>query len=208
MNLVVARWLCCLFMYAALFAPQLLRATNKMWLKRGHTTDFTLVDTRTIIILCSAVDDVMNVTKVTLSPDPPKRSENLTVTVYGTLSESLNEGAYLMTKVRKGSIHFPRIRFPACDYILGGCPVSQSSDRIDLQFNLPRLIPGGTYEVEIILYNVEANPTVKRLFARWFSLSPWSKHLMDSNSGSPSSSSENFEEGKRAACIRGSIEIV
>ena len=205
MNIILARWLCCAVVYLGLFSPSLMKTFEmkgltgfaglnlSKWFQKGQ--QFTLVDTPTPIVLCSASDDLMDVTGVKLFPDPPQKGSNLTVTISGKLSEDLTSGAYLMAKVRKGGIRFPQVRFPACDYIEGGCPVTRDVENIVMKFDIPKFVPGGAYEIEAILYN-------KNVELRNVYFSRFVKAL-----GVEDDSVKNVEDGKRVVCVQGSVEL-
>ena len=200
-NLPLTRWLCCAFISLGIFH---FPWANYTWmgsksLSSPAENKFTLIDTLATIVLCSSPDDVMNVTSVVLHPDPPQKGENLTVSINGMLSEDLNNGSYLMAKVKKGVIKFPQIRFPACDYIVGGCPVAKATDRIDMMFSIPKFTPGGVYEIEAVLYNVEANKKGKAMWSRF--IKSWNgQEMQDVHL-------QTLEEGPRVACIQGSVEL-
>lgn len=123
--------------------------------KNNNFTNSSTPSSPTTIILCSEPDDIMTVTNVSLLPDPPIRGQNLSFVITGKVIKDILPDSYIMLDIRKGSIHFPKIKTPICDYITTGCPVHKDSTQIDFLFDIPKLIPGGTYDIGAIFYNAD-----------------------------------------------------
>jgi hypothetical protein len=183
---IAKRWLGFIVLYLALISPQFTKHVNKHWFRRVQP-----IPAATSIILCSSEDDAMNVTSVSLSPDPPAKGADLTVSIRGELFEPLNVGAYLVAKVKKGTITFPQIRFSACDYIVGGCPVAKNITEVNMLFQIPKYAPGGEYDVKAMLYNVRSDSKDDEMITKMFEHGKFNI----------------WEDGPRVACIQASINL-
>lgn len=154
----------------------------------------------TTIELCSAPEDIMFVNNIHLNPDPPQKGANLSVIINGVLHQDINDGAYMLAHMKKGPIKFPQIKFPLCDYISSGCPVQKGQASLELVFEIPKMIPGGVYEVSVLVFNNDRS--LQSLLNGDFHI-PGTKRIMKSITGSD----ETTVTGDRIACAKGSIEL-
>ncbi len=194
--------------YAAILATPLMRIGNKL----SNEFDFSLGSwnpfmvqpfmmsgTPSTILLCSAKDDVMTVDKVYLQPDPPVKGENLSVIISGMLHENLNEGSMMYVNIKKGIIKFPQLKIPTCEYITNGCPVEKGSANLEMKFELPDMMPSGTYDVKAVLYNNEQKMSEH---VHKIKSPKMVKKFLESNT------MNNINiVGKRVACAEGQIQF-
>ena len=196
-----------LAVYAAVVSTPVLKMLNKMTndldMSLSSWNPFTvqpyiLMNTPAVILLCSDAEDVMTVSKVDLSPNPPIKGQNLTVKIEGILSEDLSTDATMFVSMKKGMIKFPRMKIPACDYFTGGCPISKGPASLEMMFEIPQMIPGGSYEVRAILYNVDKDMGDVVSDER---IGHSAKNLLKSVPEDVKAA------GRRVACAQGQIEI-
>ena len=184
------------FVYLALFSPQWFRLMSKKHQEMISTpVKFIMSEPPTTILICNAPDDMMDVTGVRLNPDPPKKGGNVTVSIDGILKHDVLPGAYLVARVKKGGIRLPQFHVTACEYLTTGCPVSKGATTISMMFDIPKLLPGGGYDIEAVLYNKEQDALGKH-------------QLKNMKKWMGPDKSDSFQiEGKRVACIQGSLQL-
>jgi hypothetical protein len=160
---------------------------------RKTGTSFILLETPTEIVLCSSEEDMMHVEKVYIVPDPPTKGANLSVFLQGTLYETLDNGAYMTANVKKGGIKFPQVRFSVCDYMKnGGCPVAPGEQTLQFEFDIPKMIPGGPYEVQANLFNADVSIAAGGGMTRYI------KHI---------NQIDVLMTGNRLACVQGTVYL-
>lgn len=187
----ILQWVMFSFVYFTVFIPQL----SKVY--RNETRGFVLYDNPSTILLCTDEKDMMEVTDVSLIPDPPAKGQNLTVNISGYLKEDLLQGAYLIAKVRKGGIKFPQFHVTACEYLSSGCPVPKGQNTLSMTFEIPKLMPGGGYEIETTLFNKDKETSYLKKVQRWV----YDEREEDDEN------ERSWETKQRVACLQGSIEL-
>ena len=168
----------------------------------GAKEEFIVKGVPAIINLCSSPDDVMAVSSIVVIPDPPQKGENVTVRVTGVVQEEIRAGAYMLANMKKGPFKFPQIKFPVCDYLSTGCPVEKGLHELDMIFEIPKMTPGGPYDIKVVLYNTDTE--IKRLTIGSHRRIPKSLEFL---SESKRSNDGIYITGKRIACAEGSIEL-
>jgi hypothetical protein len=151
--------------------------------------EFTVEDTPAKVFLCSAEGDIMKVDSVSLVPDPPAKGSNLSVIITGDLQKDLLQDAFLMVRMQKGPFKFPQIKMGVCDYVSSGCPIEKGERSIEMKFEIPRVIPGGTYEIETELFNPDSPIPNKNIGRVGQMPVTW------------------FLTGDRVACLKGEVQL-
>jgi hypothetical protein len=93
---------------------------------------------------CGSLTDVFQPTDISISPDPPKRGQPLTVTVTGELSQDVTDGAFADVKVKLGVIKLVEQRLDLCKEITQierECPVEKGRVDIKHTVDIPREVP-------------------------------------------------------------------
>ncbi|THH28062.1 hypothetical protein EUX98_g6124 [Antrodiella citrinella] len=109
---------------------------------------------------CGASNIPLHVTSISISPDPPKTGEDLTVTARGTLSSDLKEGAYADVAVKVGRIKILQKEFDLCEEARSAnasiqCPVTAGEHEITHTVKLPKEIPPAPFNVHIDGYTID-----------------------------------------------------
>jgi hypothetical protein len=121
---------------------------------------------------CGTPDDVFQVYSLKITPDPPKRSQNLRVQVTGYLAEELTTGSMNYT-VKFGVIPIVQDTMELCEALkmepkLPQCPLHGGEWDVTHEVEMPREIPFGTYTIRSTastsdgrqIYCVEGSTTI------------------------------------------------
>lgn len=98
---------------------------------------------------------------VELTPDPPVRGKNLTITAVGKLLEQVEEGSYVDVEVRLGYIKLLTQTFDLCETLEDNdvdgltCPLAAGRYSIKKEVEIPAEVPPGKYVVLARAYNVD-----------------------------------------------------
>jgi len=103
---------------------------------------------------CGSPADIVDIKSITLSPDPPKLGENLTVTVSAVTSETIEEGAYVDVTVKLGLIKLLNKSFDLCEEARKAnasvqCPVQKGNYLVEQTVSLPKEIPPGKFTIHV-----------------------------------------------------------
>ncbi|KAI9720240.1 MAG: hypothetical protein M1812_003058 [Candelaria pacifica] len=105
---------------------------------------------------CSAPNDyVLAIDHVNLTPNPPKAGKNLTIEATGTLSEDIEDGAYVLLIVKYGFITLINQKAELCEQIKNvdlECPLRKGLTTLTKEVPLPIEIPPGKYSVHADAY--------------------------------------------------------
>ncbi|GME83649.1 unnamed protein product [Ambrosiozyma monospora] len=100
---------------------------------------------------CDTSDSqLLKLTKVDLTPNPPLRGENLTITAAGTLKEPIEQGAYVDVDVTYGYIKLIHQTYDLCEQLPNvemECPIKQGYQELTKQVEIPDEVPPGKYTV-------------------------------------------------------------
>jgi len=159
-------WSFLLFLYVILVATQFMKLHDKRRFPESHVSREDRPPAT--VVLCNDESDVMRVSEIVLQPDPPEKGANLTVAVDGFLEHDVLPGAYLDARIKKSGIRFPQVRVSVCEYLHAGCPVAKGSTSMSMTFDIPKLMPGGQYEIEAALYTkrTSGNPSFLSMMKR------------------------------------------
>ncbi|KAG1801542.1 ML domain-containing protein [Suillus plorans] len=103
---------------------------------------------------CGSSTDVVQLESISVSPDPPKPGQDLTVTVVGTAQQRIEDGAYADVVVKLGLIKLLSKSFDVCDEARNAnatiqCPVEEGSYTVVETVALPKEIPQAKFTVAV-----------------------------------------------------------
>ncbi|KZV72165.1 hypothetical protein PENSPDRAFT_576539 [Peniophora sp. CONT] len=109
---------------------------------------------------CSMETDIVQVSYVSVDPEPPKAGQNHTVTVRGSVLGRIEEGAYIDIVVKLGLIKGFQKTFDLCDEARNAetsvqCPVEQGEYEIIQEVTLPSQIPPAKINVNVRAFSVD-----------------------------------------------------
>lgn len=85
-----------------------------------------------------------------ISPNPPVRGENLTITAEGIVGQTIEDGAYVDVDVRYGFIKLVSDTFDLCEEITKvdmECPIQRGAQKLTKEVEIPDQVPPGKYLV-------------------------------------------------------------
>ncbi|CCG80784.1 Phosphatidylglycerol/phosphatidylinositol transfer protein [Taphrina deformans PYCC 5710] len=94
--------------------------------------------------------DLIFIDSVSISPNPPERGQNLTITASGTVKEDILEGAYVEIDVKYGLIRLIHQTLDLCEQtekVDLACPIKEGQVSLERVVELPQAIPPGKYTV-------------------------------------------------------------
>lgn len=103
------------------------------------------------VAICDTEEtQILELTSLVISPNPPVKGENLTVSGVGFLSADVTEGAYVEVDVRYGYIKLLHQTFDLCEE-MGEvdleCPLEKGVHQITKSVEIPAEVPPGKYVV-------------------------------------------------------------
>ncbi|KAF8593599.1 hypothetical protein BDV93DRAFT_612182 [Ceratobasidium sp. AG-I] len=109
---------------------------------------------------CGLPSDIIHIKSLEVSPDPPQPGKDLTVTVVGTATEEIGEGAYADVTVKLGLIKLLHKQFDICEEARNAnatiqCPISAGEHKVIQTVALPKEIPRAKFTVQALGYSVE-----------------------------------------------------
>jgi len=131
---------------------------------------------------CGSPDDLVEVTSLEVSPDPPEPGKNLTVNVKGTVKQQIEEGAYADVTVKLGLITLLKKTLYVCEEARKAnatlqCPVAEDDYVVSQTVMLPKEIPKAKFTVKVDAYSVDDDPLlcldIKIDFMKRFSMPNW-----------------------------------
>ncbi|CCE65622.1 hypothetical protein TPHA_0M00470 [Tetrapisispora phaffii CBS 4417] len=107
-----------------------------------------------------AISQVVDITQVNLSPNPPARGKDLTISASGTVASVVGEGSYVDVEVRLGYVKLLTQKFDLCQMLsdndiagLGECPIQKGAYSLTKAVRIPDEVPPGKYTVLARAYN-------------------------------------------------------
>ncbi|EGR51806.1 uncharacterized protein TRIREDRAFT_45085 [Trichoderma reesei QM6a] len=101
-------------------------------------------------------NDLIEIQKVDLAPNPPKPGATLLITATGDVKKTITKGAYVKVTVKYGLIQLLSTTADLCEQ-LGNvdltCPLEEGQMTITKSVDLPTAIPPGTYNVFADVYS-------------------------------------------------------
>ncbi|KIJ68363.1 hypothetical protein HYDPIDRAFT_24649 [Hydnomerulius pinastri MD-312] len=109
---------------------------------------------------CGLATDVVQLKSLTVSPDPPKPGEDLTVTAVGTAVKTIEDGAYADVTVKLGLIKLLTKSFDICQEASAAnasiqCPIEQGEYTVVQTVALPKEIPQAKFTVAVRAYTAD-----------------------------------------------------
>ncbi|KAG1783867.1 ML domain-containing protein [Suillus placidus] len=109
---------------------------------------------------CGSPTDVVQLKSISLSPDPPKPGQDLTITAVGTAQERVEDGAYADVVVKLGLIRLLSKTFDVCEEARNAnatiqCPIEQGEYTVVQTVALPKEIPQAKFTVAVKGYTVD-----------------------------------------------------
>jgi hypothetical protein len=95
-------------------------------------------------------DDILEIKKVDLSPNPPSPGETLSIKASGTFKEKVEEGAKVHLQVKYGLITLINQESDLCEAVGKvdlECPLDKGDMSLTKDVDLPKQIPPGKYTV-------------------------------------------------------------
>ncbi|ODV92586.1 hypothetical protein CANCADRAFT_14931, partial [Tortispora caseinolytica NRRL Y-17796] len=111
------------------------------------------------VLLCDAQSkQILDVQLLNVLPNPPEAGKNITVEAYGTLSQTIEKGAYVELNVRYGMIQLIKQTVDLCDelkHVDKKCPIEKGPVSFLKEIALPDAIPPGIYSVVAQAYTYD-----------------------------------------------------
>ncbi|KAH9944064.1 ML domain-containing protein [Epithele typhae] len=103
---------------------------------------------------CGTDSHLVHIQSISISPDPPQRGKDLTITVEGIADEDITEGAYAEVTVKAGVIKLLQKEFDICEEAEKAnttvqCPVEKGTHKVVQTVTLPKEIPPAKFNVAI-----------------------------------------------------------
>ncbi|KAI7788438.1 hypothetical protein LA080_010771 [Diaporthe eres] len=106
-------------------------------------------------------EDIITIDKVDLVPNPPKAGQDLVIKASGTVSEPIEEGAYVALQVKYGLIRLISTKADLCEQVKNvdlECPIDAGDLTLTKTVELPKEIPNGKYTVLADVYTKDDKP--------------------------------------------------
>ncbi|KAI8837739.1 ML domain-containing protein [Chytriomyces cf. hyalinus JEL632] len=113
------------------------------------------VDDADTLTDCSLTQDFLNITSLSVFPDPPQRGQDATITIVGNLKEDIQDGSKLKLLVKMGPISLTRQEVDICQELNqsgDACPIKQGDVVFSKSFRIPAEVPNGKYYAKLDLY--------------------------------------------------------
>ncbi|OJT03029.1 Phosphatidylglycerol/phosphatidylinositol transfer protein [Trametes pubescens] len=109
---------------------------------------------------CGSASHIIHIKSIQVSPDPPQRGQELTITVEGDAAETIEDGAYADVTVKVGVIKILSKEFDICEEADKAnttvqCPVQKGAHKVIQSVELPKEIPPAQFKVNIRAYTVD-----------------------------------------------------
>ncbi|KAI0756627.1 ML domain-containing protein [Daedaleopsis nitida] len=109
---------------------------------------------------CGTHAHLVHITTISVSPDPPQRGKDLTITVEGVADDDVQEGAYADVTVKAGPIKILHKEFDVCEEARNAnttiqCPVEKGTHKVVQSVTLPKEIPPAQFSVNARGYTVD-----------------------------------------------------
>jgi len=147
------------FASAALFATYA-SAKSPSWRAASAVTpfddDFKVPGDNPLKHCADPSEDILDITSVDISPNPPKPGEVLSIKASGNVSKEVTEGAYVKLAVKYGLITLLRQTADLCssaEEVDLKCPIEKGELTLTKEVKLPGTIPPGKYTVTADVYS-------------------------------------------------------
>lgn len=105
--------------------------------------------------------DLLTIESVDLLPNPPQAGKDLVIKAVGSVTETIEEGAYVLLQVKYGLIRLISTKADLCEQIKNvdmECPIEKGIITVTKTVSLPNEIPPGKYTVFADVYTVDDVP--------------------------------------------------
>ncbi|KAJ8119899.1 hypothetical protein ONZ43_g3252 [Nemania bipapillata] len=105
--------------------------------------------------------DIVHIKQVDLLPNPPESGAELVIHATGTVSETIEDGAYVQLVVKYGLIRLVSTKASLCEQVENvdlKCPIEKGVLSITKSVDIPKEVPPGTYNVFADVYNADHKP--------------------------------------------------
>ncbi|KAF7319849.1 ML domain-containing protein [Mycena kentingensis (nom. inval.)] len=112
---------------------------------------------------CGNPEDPVELKSITVSPDPPKIGEDLTVIIVAEVKDTIEEGATADVLVKVGRLKLLEKTFDLCEEARNAnasisCPVKEGLHTIEQTVALPKEVPKLKYVINVRGFTVEEEP--------------------------------------------------
>ncbi|CAG8520886.1 2631_t:CDS:2 [Funneliformis caledonium] len=107
---------------------------------------------------CSNDNDILVIENIFISPDPPRRGENVYINASGYLKKTVGFGSYVDLTVKLGLIKLLHQKLDLCEQVEKvdkSCPLEEGEQYLETTVTLPKEIPFGKYTVEAYVYTAD-----------------------------------------------------
>ncbi|TFY52737.1 hypothetical protein EVJ58_g9846 [Rhodofomes roseus] len=109
---------------------------------------------------CGGPSHLIRIDDIAITPDPPQKGQEMSVTVKGTAKDQIEDGAYVDVVVKVGAIKILQKEFDVCEEARNAnasiqCPVQEGKHEVTQTVDLPKEIPPAPFKVSIRGYTVD-----------------------------------------------------
>jgi len=111
-----------------------------------------------LVYCADPTPNILEITSVDLSPNPPKPGQKLTIKAKGKLHERVEKGASVLLQVKYGLIRLINQEADLCDQLTNvdlECPLEKGEMILTKEVDLPAQIPPGKYSVLADVYTAD-----------------------------------------------------
>ncbi|KAL3233028.1 Phosphatidylglycerol/phosphatidylinositol transfer protein [Nakaseomyces bracarensis] len=113
--------------------------------------------------ICDVTEgQLLEITKLDLAPNPPKRGSKLVIEASGEVFETIKDGAYIDVEVRLGYIKLLTQTYDLCEVLEDNdvdglqCPIQKGKyNKLSKDIDIPQEVPPGKYMVTARAYTAE-----------------------------------------------------
>ncbi|KAB8069866.1 ML domain-containing protein [Aspergillus leporis] len=104
---------------------------------------------------CGKWDDVVQLKDISVNPDPPSAGKSLEVKLAGTVTDVIDEGAYIDVTIRLGRVKILTKTFDVCKTLSDynstiQCPVKPGTFEVSHTADLPRELPLARFDIDAL----------------------------------------------------------
>ncbi|KAI9245750.1 ML domain-containing protein [Sporodiniella umbellata] len=117
------------------------------------------------LVNCGSQEDLFQLESFSIEPELVKPGAEINITITGTLSTTVTEGAYADVMVKLGRILLLRKHFDICnelekhkDDVTLQCPIQEGPIKVTQTVTLPKEIPPGAFKVFAKAHTVDDAP--------------------------------------------------
>ncbi|CAJ0913497.1 8691_t:CDS:2 [Entrophospora sp. SA101] len=110
------------------------------------------------ISICSQPEDILLIHHIELTPDPPKKGQELRVQGTGYFKETVTDGSYINVVIKYGIMKIYEIRLDLCEKapeVDENCPIEKGNHTVDKSVEIPGNVFPGSYNMYVNAYNAE-----------------------------------------------------